>query len=211
MNLATGKLRTASAKLIAGFLLMAPAALPQSGAFLAAGNTEVNGFVGASFGIDKARVMGGGNISYAVSRHLLPYAEFSYFPGIGRRATGTFPSTGRPFTSTYQIPMADFHGGVHVRLPIRESRVVPYGVLGAGVIHSFNRTVDATYDLGGSTQNQQIQVPSRSDFAVNFGGGLRFYATQQFGFRVEAKAYRPTGTFNDVFAKFVFGVFYQIR
>jgi len=183
----------------------------QSGAFLSAGNTEVNGFLGTSFGIDKARVMGGGNISYAVSKHLLPYAEFSYFPGIGRRQEGTFPGTGRPYTATYQIPLVDFHGGVHVRLPIRESRVVPYGVIGAGVIHSLARTVDATYDLGGSTVSQTLSAPARSDFAVNFGGGLRFYATQRFGFRLEAKAYKPTGTFSQVFAKFEGGVFFQIR
>ena len=183
----------------------------QSGAFLSAGNTEINGFVGTSFGIDKARVMGGGNISYAASKHLLPYAEFSYFPGIGRRQEGTFPGTGRPFTATYQIPLVDFHGGVHIRMPIRESRVVPYGVLGAGVIHSLERTVSASYESGGTTIQQTLTVPSRSDFAANFGGGLRFYATQRFGFRIEAKAYKPTGTFNDIFAKFEGGVFFQIR
>lgn len=183
----------------------------QSGAFLNKGNTELNGFIGASFGIDKARVMGGGNISYAVSKHLLPYVEFSYFPGIGRRQTGTFPTTGRTYTATYQIPLTDFHGGVHIRLPIRESRVVPYAVLGAGVVHSLGRTVSVSYDIAEAALPQTLTVPSRSDFAVNFGGGLRFYATQRFGFRVEAKAYKPTGTFTDVFAKFEGGVFFQIR
>ncbi len=192
-------------------LVMAGLLEAQSGAFLAPGNTEVNGFVGSSFGIDKARVMGGGNISYAVSKHVLPYAEFSYFPGIGRRETGTFAGTGRPYTSTYQIPLVDFHGGVHLRLPIRESRVVPYAVIGAGVVHSLARKVSASYETSGPTNRQDLSIPSRSDFAVNFGGGLRFYATQRFGFRLEGKAYKPTGLFKDVFAKFEGGVFFQLR
>jgi hypothetical protein len=51
------------------------------------GATEVAGFVGASYGIDEFRVMGGGNVAYALTREIMPYAEVSYFPGIGRRDT----------------------------------------------------------------------------------------------------------------------------
>src|SRR5262245_44954284 len=53
------------------------------------GHVEVNGFVGASKGIDRYRVMGGGNISLRATSWLLPYGEFSYFPGIKREFTSS--------------------------------------------------------------------------------------------------------------------------
>ena len=40
---------------------------------------ELGGFVGASYGVDKSRIMGGGNLTYSVLRNILPYVEVSYF------------------------------------------------------------------------------------------------------------------------------------
>src|SRR5437763_2963623 len=65
------------------------ALVPLSGAFaqvpeIRANSFELGGFIGASYGIDQARVMGGGNVSYAVNKWLLPYVEYSYFPGFQR-------------------------------------------------------------------------------------------------------------------------------
>ena len=53
------------------------------------GVTEAGGFVGASYGVDKARVMGGGNIVYSLTKVLMPYGEVSYFPGIVRSYSAT--------------------------------------------------------------------------------------------------------------------------
>ena len=47
-----------------------------------AGSLELGGFAGASYGIDQFRIMGGGNATFAANRWLLPYVEYSYFPGI---------------------------------------------------------------------------------------------------------------------------------
>ena len=178
------------------------------------GNTEIGGFAGISYGIDKWRGMYGGNVVYALTRHIMPYGEFSYFPGIQRTETGItppFPSSGTA-TAIYSIPLTDFHGGVHLRVPVGESRVVPYGVFGAGVVHSSSRTEQLQVpDNQGVLRTFSYAVPSRSDFAVNFGGGLRFYLTESFGMRVEGKAYRPTGQFSDVFGKIEVGFFFQIR
>ncbi|MEZ5402205.1 MAG: hypothetical protein R2729_21200 [Bryobacteraceae bacterium] len=173
---------------------------------------EIGGFLGASYGVDKTRIMGGGNVTYAINKYILPYAEYSYFPGIGREQSGVFPGTGSPFTYKYSIPLSDFHGGVHIRIPIKESPVVPYLVFGAGALKSFDHTVTARYvPAGGPEQSVPLTVPGRTDFAINFGGGLRYYVTQRFGFRVEAKAYRPTGTFDNVFGKVEGGIFIQLR
>ncbi len=175
-------------------------------------NTEIGGFIGASYGIDKTRAMGGGNVAYAVSRVVMPYAEFSYFPGIGRKETVPI-SGGQTATFNFSIPISDFHGGVHLRVPIADSRIIPYGVFGAGLLRSSSRTERVTIATGGTTGNTTIPVtiPSETSFAVNGGGGIRYYVNERFGVRAEAKLYKPTGNFKDVFGKVEFGVFFQLH
>ena len=198
-------MRFTSIALFCGSVLFAQAPIVRTG------NTEVGGFVGASYGIDQFRFMGGGNVSYALTRMVMPYAEFSYFPGIGRNDTVQIPGGGVA-RFPYSIPMADLHGGVHLRVPLKESKIVPYAVLGAGMLRSFSRTETAEIPLpGGGKIVIPVPVPARTDAAFNFGGGLRFYVNERYGFRAEAKAYRPTGAFTDVFGKVEFGFFYQIR
>jgi len=156
--------------------------------------------------------MGGGNITFAVNKYLLPYAEFSYFPGIGREQTGTFSGTGATFTSRYSIPLSDFHAGVHIRFPIHEKPVVPYGVFGMGALTHFRNNVTETFtDASGNISQLPLTVPGGSNFAINFGGGVRFYLSQHFGLRIEAKAYKPTGVYSQVFGKVEGGFFFQLR
>jgi hypothetical protein len=175
------------------------------------GSFEIDPFVGASYGIDETRFMGGGNISFAVSKNILPYVEYSYFPGIGRNVTGTFSGTGAPYSEHFAIPLSDFHGGVHIRIPIHESPIVPYAVFGVGGLTHAQTTKTASFTSSGTTQEVPLQVDGGTDFAFNFGGGLRYYLNSRYGFRVEAKAYKPTGAFNQVFGKAEFGFFIQLR
>jgi len=188
-------------------------ACAQGVSLVRAGSFEIGPFLGASYGIDQVRVMGGGNVTFAINKYILPYAEFSYFPGIGRKQSGTFAGTGTPYTQSYSIALSDFHGGFHIRLPIHEKPVVPYLVIGFGGLRNSEATVTATYrDSSGSTLiQQQLTVPSHTGFAVNMGGGIRYYINQRFGIRIEAKAYKPTGQFTDVFGKAEGGVFFQLR
>src|SRR4051794_31613736 len=74
------------------------------------GTTELAGFLGASYGIYDFRVMGGANAAYAVTREIMPYAEFTYFPAIGRE------SSINGLTIVHPVPLSDFHGGVHIRI-----------------------------------------------------------------------------------------------
>ncbi|MBI2689684.1 MAG: outer membrane beta-barrel protein [Acidobacteria bacterium] len=179
----------------------------QTASVVRSGSYEVGGFVGASYGIDEFRWMGGGNVTYAANKYILPYAEFSYFPGIGRKISRTIPGLTAPVVIAYNIPLTDFHGGVHIRMPIREFPIVPYGVFGVGMIHAPERTFNVT------VEQLPIQFVSGSstDAAINFGGGLRYYINQRFGIRAEAKAYKPTGQFKDTFGKVEFGFFIQLR
>lgn len=198
------------------------ALIPFTGAFaqvpeIRANSFEIGGFVGASYGIDAARVMGGGNVSYAVNKWLLPYVEYSYFPGFQRtqHSTGSLTVNGvtttYPVESIYTLDLSDFHGGVHIRVPIRESKLVPYGVFGLGGIIYPTETVKAVKHQPTGTVTETNKYNGATDFTVNFGGGLRYYINQSWGVRLEAKVYKPTGLFTDVFGKVEFGVFVQLH
>jgi len=174
------------------------------------GVTEVGGFVGASYGIDQARIMGGGNVVYSLTKALMPFAEVSYFPGIGR--TQTVPGIPGAVES-FNVPLTDFNFGFHVRVPIPKSRIIPYAVISVGAIHSPSRSVIATFP-NPVNPNQLVttppfQVNSSTDFAFSGGAGIRYYATERLGFRAEFKAYRPTGTFTNPFYRVTGGFFYQ--
>jgi hypothetical protein len=182
------------------------------------GATEVAGFVGASYGIDDFRVMGGGNIAYAVTRLIMPYAEFTYFPGIGREISIPVPFTNpngsvtiTSYNKQFSVPLTDFHGGVHFRIPLKEKHVVPYLAAGAGVIHFYESTQTSNIPLpnGSVLTAVPFTSPAENKFAANFGGGFRFYFNEKFGMRLEAKAY----TAKDVatFGKVTVGFFYQIK
>jgi len=177
------------------------------------GSVEIGGFVGASYGVDDFRPMGGGNVTYAINKWLLPYAEYSYFPGIARTVRQSVPGLPNPnLTSTFSLPLSDFHGGVHIRIPIHESPIVPYAVFGVGALHHFSKDVTYNY-VGGDSLPHTLtgRDPGGTDFAINAGGGLRYYISQRFGIRVEAKAYRPSSDFTDVFGKVEVGFFLQLR
>jgi hypothetical protein len=173
------------------------------------GSFEIDPFIGVSYGINETQVMGGGNVSFAINKYILPYAEFSYFPGIGHNESGTF-STGSSYTVHYAVPLADYHAGVHIRIPIHESPIVPYAVFGLGGLSHFAFNAAGTYSTGTSTETVSVPVASGNVFAVNFGGGIRYYINQRFGVRVEAKAYKPESFFQ-VFGKAEFGFFFQLR
>jgi hypothetical protein len=190
-----------------GVLTALPILAQKDAPVVRTGNTEVGGFGGLSFGNGETRFMGGGNVAYALTRVVMPYAEVGYFPGIGRKLVS--PLAGSRL-ETRAIPITDFHAGVHLRVPTKDSRVVPYAVIGAGLLHSPTRQ-ERFFFGSGANDFIPLTVPSRSDFAVNFGGGLRFYVNERFGFRMEGKMYKPSGQFSDVFGKFEGGVFLQLK
>jgi hypothetical protein len=181
------------------------------------GSFEIGPFVGASYGIDKFRAMAGGNVTYAFkNKYVLPYFEYSYFPGIPRDLSGVVTGSSTPYHFTLSTPLSDVHGGVHVRLPIfKESPIVPYLVFGMGIIHYGNRTASGSITVNGAQIPLMVPAHGGNDFTVNGGGGLRYYigGTGKFGFRAEAKVYKPTaGSFSNVtIGKVEAGFFFQLR
>jgi hypothetical protein len=193
--------------LLLGIAALAPAAFGQA-SVVRSGSVEVGGFVGASYGIDRFRVMGGGNITYALkNKYVLPYFEVSYFPGLPHTST----TDGTVFS--YSTGLTDIHGGVHIRIPIfKETPLVPYLVFGMGVLRASETTGTAT-PLGYTSTPQTF--PAESSFTINGGGGLRYYigGSGRFGFRAEAKVYKPTtGDFSSsTIGKVEAGFFFQFH
>lgn len=157
-------------------------------------NLEVGLFGGESYGLDRFRPMAGGNIGWAISNALFPFAEASYLPGILRRQSVQAQGASTGFANQYSVDLLDIHGGLHVRLPRPESRVLPYAVVGAGVVRSAESKF-VTYNpnaFGRVQVNEDVINPSVS-FAVNFGAGLRFFVSERFAIRTEFKAFKPVG------------------
>jgi hypothetical protein len=194
----------------AGAALMTASAFAQ-GAIIRQGVTEAGGFLGASFGGEPTRIMGGGNVVYSLTRTFMPFGEVSYFRGVGQSTTA--PLVGIPgatSTTNFSTPLTEFNAGFHLRVPIPRSRIIPYGVISVGAIHTPTRTIDTTATVSGTTCTTPFTVPSSTDFAVSGGGGIRYYTTERLGFRAEFKAYKAaSGPLTNVFYRVAFGFFYQ--
>lgn len=197
------------------------------------GSVEAGGFVGASYGISSAAPMGGGNVSWAVTKVLLPYVEYSYFPSIQHTLSGQVHNATEnkyyPYSTTFPASASDFHVGVHIRGQIKETRLAPYAVLGIGSMSIGNGQITAVHysdsNCKSTTDLCETQLGTKptggTSIALNFGGGLRYYVTPQYGIRIELKGYKPfngppqttlgNAVLDNPFLKAEFGFFYQFR
>ena len=177
-------------------------------------NFELGLFGGESYGLDRWRPMGGGNVAYGLSCTFFPFAEASYLPGI----LHTQDVTTGPTVShrQYNINMTDVHAGLHIRLPRPESRVVPYAAVGFGLLRGSASTV-ILYPVSafGSGAPTPSSVDSHVSPAFDFGGGLRFFLNERFAIRLEFKGFRPTSApaplQPHLFYRFAIGPVFQLR
>jgi len=187
----------------------------QNVSFLRTGSFEAGFFGGASYGIVNFQGMVGGNLTFAATKNILPYVEYTYLPQVAfPLAPSLNLGPGYSYTVDHNVSFSDFHGGLHIRLPIHDSPLVPYAVVGVGALTHFAQTV--TFNVtgpNGPAPPEPLPVPGGSNFAVNAGFGFRYYIrSARFGLRTEAKVYKPTGQgYNSAFGKVEFGIFYQFR
>ncbi|MBL8227123.1 MAG: hypothetical protein JNL98_01545 [Bryobacterales bacterium] len=189
-------------------ILASSAAFAQNVSYLNAGTVEVGAFGGLTAGLGRTAAGAGGNIAVAANRWVLPYFEYTYFPDLlNRTAQEEIPAQGtaRTIQVRRKNSFSDFHGGVHLRVPFkRNPSIMPYFAFGVGGLRKSNGEVQFA-------DGPTLEDPARTDLAVNFGGGLRWYVRQNVGIRIEAKGYKPNSdvpAFNDAFMKVTFGVFY---
>ena len=94
--------------------------------------------------------------------------------------------------------------------------MVPYLVFGMGTMLYPSRTDNFAGTVNGVPISQSVQVSGGSDFAINGGGGLRYYVGSKsgtVGFRTEAKFYKiMNGAFSGTtFGKVEVGLFFQLH
>lgn len=185
--------------------------------FLAPGNVELNGFIGVAAGGGNTGVGAGGNVAVAATRRLMPYAEYSYFPSLTASAVRRdYPIGGTTefATATGKASRQDFHGGVHLRVPIGSSHIVPYGAFGVGALFVAPSKGKIVVGVGdGTSRPFDVDQPSETELAVNFGGGIRIYTKENFGIRLEVKGYKPvSGNYvRDTFMKATVGFFWYSK
>jgi len=178
------------------------------------GNVELGLFAGHSYGLDRFRPMGGGNVAYGLTRMLFPFVEASYLPGILRRQTVSTGST--TSNREFSINMTDVHFGFHLRVPRPESRVVPYAVGGLGLVHGAKSSA-TLYNVSpfGTVDAIKQTVPSSTNFTFDFGGGLRFFFNETIAVRMEFKGFKPVSAPPPldprVFFRFAIGPVFQLR
>ncbi len=196
------------------------------------GNTEIGGFIGGGYGLGVSgsekqqgytasgtslHLMGGADAGYAVTKSLFVVGEASYFPSLGQ-ATVKQDTGGYTFTDTFDRKIFEFNGGIHYRLPVPESRFVPYLVVGAGAVHFPSAAISQSATKDGCTGSNCVTTApngtagSQTSAAVDFGAGARLYVTEHFGFRGEFRFFRPFGLDNlTSFYRIAGGVFFQLK
>jgi len=157
------------------------------------GQVEATGQIGFVSGIGTHGAFGG-SIGAALNKHVLAYGEFLYIP-LGS-STVRILGVDRDVSAK----AFNFDGGLQYQFR-KYGSMVPYGNVGLGFLHS-TASVSNTFSLQGFNFNTG---GSSNDFYANLGGGVRYYMTEQWGFRPEFTIFAGSNTFVRIGA----GVFYE--
>jgi hypothetical protein len=158
------------------------------------GPVEVSGNLGVVSGIGSHGSFGG-SIGAPIADHLLLSGDLSYIPMGGSSVTLNGATT------SSSAKAINFNGNLQYQFKaIRSARaVVPYAGAGVGFLHS---AFSSSSTLPGSSFN--ISGGS-TDLYFNFGGGLRYYVNERWGFRPEFMVFAGSTTY----VRFAGGVFYK--
>lgn len=213
--------------------------MAQNAPTLRQGNTEIGLFAGAGYGLSIAgtidnntsesvpafHLVAGGDVGYAVTKSIFIVGEASYFPSLGA-STATLPpiclvagTTGCQESATvvysYKRKIVEFNGGIHYRLPVPESRFVPYLAGGVGAVHSLSSEITQNTICTGGCTGSSGNVGTLSGgtaFEVAAGAGARLYLSEHFGFRGEFRFYHPFGVSGlGSFYRVSAGLFFQLK
>ncbi len=232
VNMTNRKLIIRSA-LVAGFT--AVALLGQEAPTLRKGNTEIGVFVGGGYGLNVTgsvngqtsqsisafHIEYGGDAGYAITKNFFLVGESSYFPALGpsqASISSKNPNNGTTTTTfSYDRRLTEFNGGIHYRLPVPESRFVPYLAGGIGAAHFFSSDVTETVTCTsgcnpGPPNNHFATAQGATAFEAAVGAGVRMYFTEHIGFRGEFRFYHPFGVDNlGSFYRVSGGLFFQLK
>ena len=157
------------------------------------GQIEATGQVGFVSGIGTHGAFGG-SVGGALSEHVLAFGEFLYLP----LGSGTVSILG--VNQRVSQRGFNFDGGLQYQFR-KYGSMVPYAGVGLGLLHT-SLSSPGSFSFQGFNFNAG---GSSNDFYVNLGGGVRYYMTEQWGFRPEFTIFAGSNTFVRIGA----GAFYQ--
>ncbi len=134
-----------------------------------------------------------------VSRHFMPFLEFSYSPLRTQAFTYGSNNTGKGLFQSY---LADLNGGLKIRFPSRKGDWVPYIGFGAGLLHEWSNTHESGFNTTASFGS------SSNELAGNFSVGGIYYITPHVGLNLEAKGYAAQ---HEHFGRATIGIFYHFQ
>jgi hypothetical protein len=153
---------------------------------------EADAQVGLVSGIGTHGSFGGG-LGVALTPRVLGYGEVTYIP-LGGTSTSVTPLG---FQSGASAKAINFNVGARYEFS-RTRSMAPYGAFGLGLLHSsssFSSTFAGTSVSGEASSN---------DVYFNFGGGLRYFVNDRWGWRPEMMIFAGSNTYVRLGA----GVFY---
>jgi opacity protein-like surface antigen len=171
-------------------LVVNSAALAQPGAPEEGEISAYGGIAAGSLGTHAAM---GGNFGRAFSRYCIALIDTSYTP-LGGRTLLTYPGV-----VTARSRLYDFNFSMHIRVPVQE-KWAPYAIAGGGFL--FNTYEKLVTHASGATA---FEGKSHGAFGFETGVGARYYITEEWGVRSEAR-YTIS---NHNFVRVLGGVFYQ--
>jgi hypothetical protein len=157
------------------------------------GQIEATGQIGFVSGIGTHGALGG-SAGAALNERVFAFGEFLYIP------LGSSTVTVLGVNRNVSARAFNFDGGLQYQFR-KYGSMVPYGNLGLGFLHSAASTSNTfsfqgfNFSTGGSS----------NDFYANLGGGVRYYVTEQWGFRPELTIFAGSNTF----VRIGVGVFYE--
>jgi hypothetical protein len=144
----------------------------------AAGATNIRVDSGA-----KTKWYAGGGAGYSFSRNIQLVGEYNRAQLAKTRVTFTPRGLRTESTATLSARIDEFNVGMHY-LFASKSRVTPYLAGAVGI---------ARLTGSGSVQGASSFSASESDLTVNFGGGIRLYGGEKWGFRPDFRVVRLPG------------------
>ena len=140
-------------------------------------SVEIAGFGGLMSGGGTNAALGG-SVGFAANEKILVLGEFTYIPLGG----GSVEFLGEHFGASARA--FDINGGIHYQFALKNAKFRPYAAAGIGIVRS-----------SGSVSGGGVSVGiSNTDFAFNFGGGLRYQLSERWGIRPELKIFAGSGT-----------------
>ncbi|MEZ5402828.1 MAG: outer membrane beta-barrel protein [Bryobacteraceae bacterium] len=155
------------------------------------GQTEAGAVAGIVSGIGTHGTIGV-QAATGVTERIAAYGELSFIPGGG--GNSSFGGV----TSTASARALNLNGGIHYQFGAH-GKAVPYAAAGLGVLRSSAsyRSSGAGVDIRGSA--------SATNLYFNFGGGLRYYVKDNWGFRPELMIFAGDQTY----VRLGVGIFYE--